>query len=214
MRALGGVVGLVSALSLACGAGGPAPLRLSKEPFLDTGLHRVERPGRGELLVSPDLERVRAQIRESNGAILRCQVSVDKKHDSPALAPAKQVLERELCASVEHNITTRPRPSVGPGSEAPARLVSSPGPGVMLVEAWLINVEGDATRLEPTPKTMFSLRLFESLGGKPVMRYYEEARSAANGPLDAMIDASMGRLYELYEDVLNSGPTDVAAPPR
>jgi hypothetical protein len=200
-------------LLLACQASGPARLKLSKQPFQNTGLHLVERPGRGELLVAPDLDRVRDQIRQTDGAILTCQVAVAKKIDDGALGPAKADLERRLCAEVERYITTRPRPQVGPGSETPSRIVDEPGPGIMFVEAWLIDVEGDARRLEPTSKSVFSLRLSESVGGRPVMRYYEPVRSLADGPLAGLVDASMGRLYACYEDVLESGETDVAAPP-
>lgn len=84
----------------------------------------------------------------------------------------------------------------------------------MFVEAWLVDVEGDARRLAPTPKTTFSVRLSESVGGEPVMRYYERVGSLARTPLEGLIEATMGRLYAVYEDVLESGPTDVAAPPR
>jgi hypothetical protein len=214
MRALASLVGLVSSLALACAAGAPRPLKVSKEPFENTGLHHVELQGRGELLVAPDLERVRKQIRETEGAILRCQVTVAERLDSSQLAGAKQTLERELCAEVQRNITARPRPQVGAGSETPSRVTNSPGPGIMFVEAWLLGVEGDAARLAPTSKSIFSLRLSESQGGKPVMRYYEPLRSAASEPLGELVDGSMERLYGIYEQVLNSEQTDVAAPPR
>jgi hypothetical protein len=215
MTGLRSVIGLASVLSLACGASAPTRLKLSKEPFQNTGLHLVERPGRGELLVAPDLERVATQLRETDGALLRCHVTVDPKRDSPSLAAAKQKLEQDLCAEVEEYVTTRPRPQVGPGSETPARIVKTPGPGIMLVEAWLINAGGSAQRLEPTAKSMFSVRLKESVGGRDVMRYYEELGSLARGSLDGVVEASMGRLYAFYEDVLESASTaDVAAPPR
>jgi hypothetical protein len=213
MAASGRIVGLASVLLLACQASGPARLKLSKEPFQNTGLHIVERPGRGELLVAPDLDRVRDQIRQTEGAILECHVVVSEKIDESGLGPAKADLERRLCAEVERYITTRPRPQVGAGSETPSRIVEEPGPGIMFVEAWLIDVEGDARRLEPSSKSMFSLRLSESVEGRPVMRYYETVSSLANGPLGGLVDATMGRLYAFYEDVLESGGTDVAAPP-
>jgi len=213
MAAFARVVGLASVLLIACQASGPTRLKLSKEPFQNTGLHLVKRHGRGELLVAPDLDRVRDQIRMTEGAILRCQVAVAKGIDPSSLGPAKAELERSLCAEVERYITTRPRPQVGPGSETPSRIVETPGLGIMFVEAWLIDVEGDAQRLAPTPKSMFSLRLSESVGGRPVMRYYEPVRSLARGPLGGLVDATMGRLYAFYEDVLESGGTDVAAPP-
>jgi len=121
MRAFASLVGLVASLALACAAGGPQPLKLAKKPFLDTGLYRVERPGRGELFVAPDLERVRAQIRGAQGAIVSCHVTPTK--DAPELAAAKLALERQLCAAVERGITSRPIPQ---GGQAPARVTTSP----------------------------------------------------------------------------------------
>jgi hypothetical protein len=214
MRAFAGIVGLASALSLACTASGPQPLKLSKEPFRDTGMHVVELPGRGDLLISPDLERVREQIRETDGAILRCQVTVDKEEDAPGLAPAKAALERDLCEAAQRSIVARARPTVGPGSEAPARIVTEPGPGIMYVEVWLIDVEGNTKRLAPTARSKFSLRLSESVGGTPVMRYYEEVGTAASGPVGALVDRSLDRLYDVYDRVLDSEQPDVASPPR
>jgi len=213
MRTLACFVGMACATLLACQASGPRPLKIAKEPFQNTGLHRVEMPGKGELLVSPDLDRVRQQLHETEGAIVRCQTTVDKREDSTQLADAKRALEQELCAAVERGIIARPRPAVGPGSESPARIVRDPGPGVMFVEAWLIDVEGSAAKLRPTPQSMFSLRLSESLGGEPVMRYYEPVGARAGGPLDALVDSSLDRLYAVYEQVLETR-TDVAAPPR
>jgi hypothetical protein len=214
MRAFAGIVGLTSALAIACTAGGPKPLKLSKEPFMDTGLHRVDMPGRAQLLISPDLERVRQQLRETDGAILHCQVTVDEADDAPGLAPAKATLARDLCAAAQKGIVARPRPAVGPGSEAPARIVAEPGPGIMYVEVWLIGVEGDAKRLKPTPDSKFSLRLSESLQGAPVMRYYEDVGSAASGPIDVLVDRSLDRLYGVYDQVLDAQQPDVASPPR
>jgi hypothetical protein len=213
MRAIACFVGLACATLLACQASQPRPLKISKEPFQNTGLHLVELPGKGELLVAPDLERVRRQLRETDGAIVRCQVTVKEREDSTQLADAKQALEQELCGVVEKSIVARPRPKTGPGSEAPARIASEPGPGIMFVEAWLLDVEGGTAELRPTPRSMFSLRLSESLGGKPVMRYYEPVGTAAGGPLDALVDSSLDRLYAVYERVLET-PTDVAAPPQ
>jgi hypothetical protein len=212
MRAFAIHTGLIASLVLACSASGPRPLKLSKEPFGSTGLHLVEMQGRGELLVAPDLERVSKQIRETEGAIVECRVTA--KEEAPELAPAKQKLAGELCAEVKRNITSRPRPQVGPGSETPSRIATEAGPGIMYVEAWLLEVEGDAAQLAPTAKSTFSLRLSESVGGAPVMRYYEPVGAKARGPLAPLVDESMERLYGVYEQVLNSPQTDVASPPR
>jgi hypothetical protein len=203
---------LVSFLALACSSSSPQPLKLSKEPFGNTGMHLVAMQGRGELLVAPDLERVSKQIRETEGAIVQCRITA--KEEAPELAPAKEKLAQELCAEVKRNITSRPRPQVGPGSEMPSRIATEPGPGIMFVEAWLLEVEGDAARLAPTAKSTFSLRLSESVGGEPVMRYYEPVGAKARGPLAPLVDESMERLYGVYEKVLNTGQTDVAAPPH
>jgi hypothetical protein len=213
MRGIACFVGLACTTLLACQASGPRPLKIAKEPFENTGLHLVDLPGKETLLVSPDLERVRRQLRETNGAIVRCQVTVKEREDSTQLADAKRALEQALCSAVEQGIAARPRPSTGPGSESPARIASEPGPDIMFVEAWLLDVEGGTDKLRPTPRSMFSLRLSESLGGKPVMRYYESVGTRASGPLDALVDSSLDSLYAVYERVLET-PTDVAAPPK
>jgi hypothetical protein len=207
MRAFATPVGWISTVALACSAGGPAPLKLSKQPFLDTGLHRVEQPGRGELFVAPDLERVRARISAHQAVMPSCQVT--PKKDGPELAAARQALERDLCAALSRALA-----SVPTDHGTPVRIAGEPGPNVLLLRAVLIEVEGDATRLAPTPRSTLSLRLSESVGGKPVLRYYEVARSGARGPLDELVAGALGRLYGLQQQVVRSGRTDVAAQPR
>ncbi len=205
-------VGLAAGLGIGCAAGAPT-LRLSDEAMTDDGLHLVRQPGRGQLLVSPDLQRVRREIRETEGAVLHCQVALSESAP-PATPEDRATLERSLCDAVRRSIVERPRPQVGPGSGSASQIVTGPGPGIMAVQAWLIDAEiAPGGTLAGGKRPTFSMRLNDSLDGKPVMRYYEKVSPSTS--LEQMVDRSMDQVYDLYERILNTAPrdVDVAAPP-
>jgi hypothetical protein len=205
-------MGLISA---GCAPAGPRVLKLSDEPVTGDGLYLVEQRGPGRLVVSPELNKVRSQIRETSGAIVTCEVRL-RFAASESVSPQKE-LEQRLCDAVKRNLVERPRPVTGPGSEAPSRIATEPGPGVMAVRVYLLDVELDSNGApRRNSKPTFALRFNESVEGKPIMRYYEPHRVGGTDPIDAMVTSSFERLYGLYGRILESDTEtpDVAAPPR
>lgn len=199
-----------SVLLLALGCAAPLdpnpPLKLARESFLDTGLYRVERSGPGEIFVAPDVERVRARIRETRGLILGCRVATRKGAEQ---APgAQQLLERKLCDAVGRALQITPDSPHGS-----TRLVREPGPGVLRLNVLLLEAESQGWSLFIGPRSTLSLRFYESTGGRPVLRYYETIRSAADDPLDDMVARLVGRMYVREREVLLAR-TDVASTPK
>jgi len=210
MPAFRGFIALISATLgvLACGR----PLKLSKDQFLDTGLHRVEGSGHGEFFVSPDVESVRARIQQSNTVAVRCEVIAQPKLESPGLSLAKEMLTKELCYAFKYDLTRRPRPQRGRAMAPPVRVSQSPaGSGVAVLEVVLINVEGDGERLAPAKGTLLRVRLLEAPRAKPLLQYfYDVGGVAARWPLSDLVSDSLEQLYVRFDAVLDSSSVDIS----
>jgi hypothetical protein len=180
------------------------PLRLSRESFLDTGLYRVERMGPGEIFVAPDVERVRERVRGTDGLILGCRVATRK--GAQGLPGAEQVLERRLCDAVARALEITPD-----SPHASTRLVTEPGPGVLRLNVLLLEAESQGWSLFIGPRSTLSMRFYESTGGRPVLRYYETIRSAADDPLDDLVAGVVKRMYVREHEVLRARTSEVAS---
>ena len=205
-------------LASACGPASAPRLRLSEEPVTEDGLHLVQHRGAGRMVVAPDLDLVRQKLRTSpNVYVTGCGVTLKDRSKEKELAAQTRALTREFCSVMKNQLgrTEDVASAAGVDMIRPEGLtvVESAGPGTMALQAFLLNVEVDKQSggilkgSQPTVGVLYS----DSVSSEPLMRYY--VRQRATGSMEDLALGAFRETYELYVRILNSGQTDVAAPP-
>lgn len=214
-------LGLVACLAIlaaaACETSTTPRLRLSREPVTEDGLHLVQHRGAGRMVVSPDLDRVRAKIRSSpNIVVTGCGLTLKDQSIAAELQAVTASLSQGFCDAFKDQLTNTLPLAQELGIQAirseGLTLVDRPGQDTLAMQIFLLGVEIDRASQgllvgsRPTVGVLFS----DSLSSEPLMRYYVQER--VSGGVDDLVAHSFREAYELYTRIVLSGGTDVAAP--